>query len=146
MARRRPRGTDPRSSRVPQRAAACGEAILDEALLLHMAMRVGEPARAVAAPLRAVAEATDADLVHAYATHADALAANNAIALEEIRARFETIGAGLLALEAAVEAALAHRLGGRDASSRRVALRAEQLRLRCPGARLPATPPSASLR
>jgi DNA-binding CsgD family transcriptional regulator len=121
-----------------QWATGCGEAILDEALFLHVAMRVGEPAGAVAASLRVIAEATDADLVHAYAAHAAALSAGSGAELEEISVRFEEIGAGLLALEAAIEAAQVHRRAGRASSSRRAALRAERLVQRCPGARLPA--------
>jgi DNA-binding NarL/FixJ family response regulator len=122
-------------------AAAAGEAVVNRALFLHVAIRVGTPASQVAAPLGEIAAQTDADLVGAYAAHAAALAKRDAAKLEAISARFEQIGSLLLAMQAAGEAAQEHRHAARDASARRAALRAQQLVKRCPGAPLPALPP-----
>jgi ATP/maltotriose-dependent transcriptional regulator MalT len=108
-----------------------------EAMALHDLARLGEPER-VAERLVRLAESCDGLLIPAFARHASALVARDALALEEISRTFEQMGALLLAAESAAEASYAHR----DLGSRREALaaaaRARTLADLCEGARTPA--------
>src|SRR5262249_27097414 len=89
-------------------AGTCGGRPLDQARVLHEALRAGEPPRAICERLSAAAARTDAELAAAYAAHAHALVAGDGAALERAAEAFEAIGALLLAAEAAAEASVAH--------------------------------------
>ena len=105
--------------------------------LLHDAARLG--AAAEAAPrLAALVGPTDSDLVAARAEHAAALAAGHAGRLEAAADRFESLGAPLLAAEAAAEAADAGRRAGDQRRATASDRRAHDLAARCEGARTPA--------
>jgi DNA-binding NarL/FixJ family response regulator len=107
------------------------------AVALHDAVRLGG-ARQVAGRLRALAGEVDGPVVPLYAAHAAALTTQDGTALDEVAAAFETIGAVLLAAEAAAAAATAHRARGRQHAARASAVRATALADRCEGARTPA--------
>jgi DNA-binding NarL/FixJ family response regulator len=100
------------------------------AALVYEALRAGAGA-AVAPRLRALANRCRADLVAAYAAHADARAAGDGAALLTAAESFATIGASRYAMEAAAEAAAAFLQEGRRDSAHRAASRT--LELHAPG-------------
>jgi DNA-binding CsgD family transcriptional regulator len=107
-----------------------------EAWALHDIARLGDPG-SVSGRLAALAADCEGDLIATYAAHAVAAAAGDAHGLVEATDRFEQMGLGLLAAEAAHEAAQ----GFQDHGDRRAAtgLRARATALvgECEGARTP---------
>ncbi|MDQ4097964.1 MAG: LuxR C-terminal-related transcriptional regulator, partial [Actinomycetota bacterium] len=108
-----------------------------EAALLHDVVRLGGTTRAVAERLEALCDLVDGDLMAARAAHARAFVAREPSALVDTAARFERMGALLLAAEAGFAAAdLARREGAeREASAQ--ARKAHELLARCEGAGIP---------
>ena len=118
-----------------QTAAAQGYRIR-EAAILHDVVRLGDPT-SVVDRLNELAGQCDGDLIAGYAMHAAASAAGRPPALVEAADRFESMGAFLLAAEAATEAAQAwQRLGDRRTSAS-LGQRASTLAGLCEGARTP---------
>jgi DNA-binding CsgD family transcriptional regulator len=116
-------------------AAATGYACC-EAWALHDVARLGEPA-VVRDRLRALADRCEGELVAAYAAHAAAAADGDARRLVSAAEQFERIGMGLLAAEAATEAARAFRDAGDGRAANAQEVRAVALAERCEGARTP---------
>jgi DNA-binding CsgD family transcriptional regulator len=108
-----------------------------EAVALHDVARLGAPA-AVRERLEELAGLLEGRLAPVLATSAAALAAGDGAALDRVAAAFEDLGALLLAAEAAVAAARAHRGAGRDAKANASQERAAALAAACQGARTPA--------
>jgi DNA-binding CsgD family transcriptional regulator len=91
----------------------------------------------VAERLTALAAECESDLISAYAAHAVAAAAGRADDLVEAADRFEALGAGLLAAEAATEAAQAYQRMGERRAATASSMRATALADTCEGARTP---------
>ena len=119
-------------------ADTCGELPLEQARVLHEALRAAAPPRALSERLAAAAARTDAELAAAYAAHADAIARNDGAALDRVAGEFEAIGALLLAAETAAESSVAHHHAGRESSSRHAAAVSRRLAAACEGAQTPA--------
>src|SRR5437764_9302748 len=102
---------------------------------LHDAARLGD--RSAAARLRALAPRVDGPLAVVRADHAAALVAEDAPVVDGAGARFEELGALLLAAEAFTEAARLHRAAGLVRAAGAAERRAAALIDRCPGARTP---------
>jgi DNA-binding CsgD family transcriptional regulator len=107
------------------------------AATLHDAARLGHP-EDVVDRLDAVADRIEGDLATTRAAHARALVERDAPALEEVSVAFETMGAQLLAAEAAADAAVAWSKRGRHRQSAACENRADALAARCTGAVTPA--------
>ena len=108
-----------------------------QAIALHDVARLGEPRRVVDL-LSRVASSCDGRLIPAFARHAGALARSDAPALEQVSRDFASMGAYLLAAEAAAEAAAVHRDAGLGRAAARVGTWASEMAARCEGARTPA--------
>jgi hypothetical protein len=93
------------------RAAADGVWFFEVLALLDLT-RLGEPERS-APRLTALSAVVEGPFAATAAVYARTLAAGNDAGLDAASARFETMGALLLAAEAATGAALAHRASGR---------------------------------
>ncbi len=104
---------------------------------LHDVARLGQPAR-VASTLRRAVVGVQGRLAPIYAAHASALAAQDGPALGGVADAFASIGANLLAAEAAAEAAHAHRVAGRRSPALASTRMAITLAATCQGARTPA--------
>ncbi|WP_219416987.1 helix-turn-helix transcriptional regulator [Pseudonocardia nigra] len=131
-----------------ERAATRGEWAV-EAELLHGAVQLGRPA-AAARRLRELAGHTGNRLVLAWADHAEAVLADSGARLDRVSARFEEMGAHLVAADAAATAAGAHQRAG---DRRRAALSstaAARLAQACDAPATPAldrlTPPRLTVR
>lgn len=98
-------------------------------LLLYDAVRLGYP-EMVLQSLRSGADAVDGDLLPLLATHAEALVASDASALEQVADSFEFSGAELCAAEASAQAAVLHGRAGATTRARRSSARAARLRAR----------------
>jgi DNA-binding CsgD family transcriptional regulator len=108
-----------------------------EAQALHAVVRLGR-ASEVADRLQQLAGQVEGPLVAAYSAHAAAAAANAGGGLDEVAAEFETLGARLLATDAAAHAAAAHlRTGDRRRAAASTA-RAAGLARACEEIRTPA--------
>jgi len=108
-----------------------------EAQALHAVVRLGR-ASEVASRLRQLAGEVEGSLVAAYSAHAEAAAANAGGGLDEVAAEFESLGARLLATDAAAHAAAAHlRTGDRRRAAASTA-RAAGLARACEEIRTPA--------
>ena len=107
------------------------------AWLLHDAARLGS-ATAATPRLSALATRTDSPLVAAKAEHAAALAAEDSARLAAIADEFESLGALLVAAEAAAAGADLWRRRGEQRRAAALDLRARELAARCEGARTPA--------
>ncbi|HUP99446.1 MAG TPA: LuxR C-terminal-related transcriptional regulator [Aeromicrobium sp.] len=121
------------------KAADVGAAIGDrmgQAAALHALARIGR-AHEIADQLVAVAAQVEGDLVPARAAHATALKQSDAAALEEVSARFQSLGAHLLAAEAAFDAALHWRKNGESRRASRAEQRGATIAASCEN---PATP------
>ena len=105
--------------------------------LFHDAARLGAAAD-VLPRLAALAASTDSALVAARAEHAAALVSGEPHALERAADRFETLGATLLAAEAAAAGADALRRIEDQRRAAALAVRADVLAARCEGATTPA--------
>ncbi|MDX3853418.1 LuxR C-terminal-related transcriptional regulator [Streptomyces sp. AK02-01A] len=113
------------------------QALLWEAELLHLPVRLSQSA-AVSSRLVELADATDAPHITIYAEHANALAARDASAVEQVCSAFDSLGMYLHAAEAAAHAA---RLWSRNANTdqaRRAADHCHQLARHCEGVMTPA--------
>jgi DNA-binding CsgD family transcriptional regulator len=108
-----------------------------EAQALHAVVRLGR-ASEVADRLQQLAGQVEGPLVAAYSAHAGAAAANAGGGLDEVAAEFESLGARLLATDAAAHAAAAHlRTGDRRRAAASTA-RAAGLARACEEIRTPA--------
>ncbi|MBW3588223.1 MAG: LuxR C-terminal-related transcriptional regulator [Actinobacteria bacterium] len=119
------------------RTAAISQQHSMEAIALHAAARMGNPQGSVAR-LTELSGLVSSEYVAAYADHVTALVQKDPVALDRAAARFEEMGAILLATEAATEEARIHRAAGRNASALGAEERAASLRAQCEGARTPA--------
>jgi DNA-binding CsgD family transcriptional regulator/tetratricopeptide (TPR) repeat protein len=108
-----------------------------QAVALHDVARLGEPRRVVD-ELSRVAASCDGRLIPAFARHADALAGEDLTNVKEVSDDFESMGAFLLAAEAAAEVSVLHRVAGSERAAVRMASRARDLAALCEGARTPA--------
>ncbi len=98
----------------------------------HDAARYGA-ARSILLPMRRAAANVDGTLAWCYVDHAAALAARDALALDEVARRFDSLGMLLYAAEAAAEAALGHAAAGDVRAARASGARSASLRSRCEG-------------
>jgi DNA-binding CsgD family transcriptional regulator len=108
-----------------------------EPIALHDAVRLGA-GRLVVDRLTELAAVAEGQLVGLYAAHALAACRQDGQSLDQVAASFASAGAGLLAPEAAAQAALAHRRAGRQASARASAASAARWLEACQGAWTPA--------
>jgi DNA-binding CsgD family transcriptional regulator len=122
--------------RAAERAARAGYRTC-EAWLLHDVARLGDPA-SVAHRLEVLAGQCEGALVPAWAAHAAAAAGSRPEELVDVASRFESVGAMLLAAEAASEAAQAFQRRGDRRSATALEVRAAGLLSACEGARTPA--------
>jgi DNA-binding CsgD family transcriptional regulator len=121
-------------------AAELGEQIGDligASGALHGLARLGRAGH-VAARLTALAEEIDGDLAPARAAYANAVAAGDSTALDQVAGEFENLGANLYAAEARAEAAVLLRRAGLTRQTAAAEQKAARLLARCEGA---ATPP-----
>jgi DNA-binding NarL/FixJ family response regulator len=116
--------------------AASQQQLALEVVTLHTAVCFGD--RTVAARLAEPATQVDGPRAPAAAAHAAALAADDGAALHAASIQLETMGALLLAADAAAQAADAHTRHGRRGSAQAAATRAQRLAQACEGARTPA--------
>lgn len=107
------------------------------AVALHTAVRLGHH-QGASTRLAELAAECDGSLVGTFSAHADAVGAGNGAGLDQVLARFEAMGARLLAAEAAAQASVAHERAGRRGSSWGSARRARELAEGCEGADTPA--------
>ncbi len=111
---------------------------LYRALMFYEAMRVGAPARPLAAAIDAMRSRCDAPLVSLYIDHVEALARGNGHALIKVSDGFAHLGALRYATEAAAHASAAFMNGGRQDSARRAVARARELFIDGQGGVMPA--------
>jgi len=95
-------------------AARAGGAHSFEAVLLHDALRLGDRSAAVLRRLAELEDAIEGPLMAARAEHARAVSATDPDALRRVAEAFESVGAFLLAAEAAAHGASAAARKGRD--------------------------------
>jgi len=107
-----------------------------EVVALHTAVCFGD--RTLADRLAELAGQADGPRAPAAAAHAAALAAADGAALHAASVQLETMGALLLAADAAAQAATAHTRHGERGSAHAAASRARRLAQACEGARTPA--------
>ena len=112
-------------------ATEAGEAILNEAELLHLFLRVGGAADRVATRLQEIATATGAGMAELYARQATAARDGDGIELLEVANAFERIGARILAAEAAAQAGVALAAGTSVDARRRAEAYAARLVRAC---------------
>jgi DNA-binding CsgD family transcriptional regulator len=120
-------------------AADLGEEIGDligATSALHGLARLGR-ARKVAARLAALAKEVDGAFATARAAYANAVAASDSAALDEVAQSFEHLGAILYAAEATAEAAVILRHDGEARKGAAAELKAARLLARCEGATTP---------
>jgi DNA-binding CsgD family transcriptional regulator len=108
-----------------------------EAMIRHDCVRLGG-VQASWRRLVELAELVDGPAAAIYAAHAAALATGDAPGLDGASAEFEQLGFALLAAEASMEAASAHRAQGHTSAAHLAAARGQRLLPRCEGARTPA--------
>jgi DNA-binding CsgD family transcriptional regulator len=121
-------------------AAELGEQIGDligASGALHGLARLGRAGQ-VAARLTALVDDIDGDLAPARAAYANAVAAGDSTALDQVASEFENLGAILYAAEARAEAAVLLRRAGMTRQTAAAEQNAARLLARCEGA---ATPP-----
>jgi DNA-binding CsgD family transcriptional regulator len=118
-----------------ERSQAAGD-VLHAAHAWHDLVSVGAPDRA-AAPLAALREHGDGQLMIAFGEHAAAAVARDAEALSEVAGRFAAFGCDLLAAEAWSEAAAAATATGGERLAMAARRRATQALRLCEGARTP---------
>ncbi len=100
---------------------------LSRAGLLHLACRLGERSAEVTTSLRGIADRSECEYPTLLADHADAMRAGDRRVLEEATERFAERGLIPLAVEAAMQAAHAHRDVGSADGARRMTGRAQVL-------------------
>jgi DNA-binding CsgD family transcriptional regulator len=125
-----------RALRAASVAAGMGQRAV-EAQALHTVVRLGR-AGEVVGRLRQLAGQVEGPLVAAYRTHAQAAASNAGGGLDEAVAEFETLGARLLATDAAAHAAAAHLRAGDRRRAAASTARAASLARACEEIRTPA--------
>jgi DNA-binding CsgD family transcriptional regulator len=133
-------GDLPRAHQILKDAVHQGETIGDivgQASCLHTLARLGHPEEA-APRLEALLPNIEGTLTAARAAHAAALSAGDPDSLSEAADAFETMGADLLAAEAAADAAVAWRRRKEPQPAATCELRAQGLAARCLGAATPA--------
>lgn len=121
-------------------AADEGERIGDlvgAAAALHNAARIGY-AKFVAVRLGQAAADVEGDVAPARVAHTSALAAADPVALEDVSTTFKTMGASLLAAEAAADAAVVWKRLGDPKRTAAAERRSGWLAGQCPGADTPA--------
>ncbi|QFZ20873.1 helix-turn-helix transcriptional regulator [Saccharothrix syringae] len=116
-------------------AASQGQSAV-EVLALHTAVCFGD--RTVAGRLARLATEVDGPRAQVAAAHARALAADDGPGLQAVSVRLEQLGALLVAVDAAAQAAVAHFRHNRHGSAQTAAARARRLAESCEGARTPA--------
>ena len=104
--------------------------LVGEAIARHTLARLGHAAETVDG-LAALAGAVEGELMAARVAHTTALVANDQEALGEVSARFEAMGAVLLAAEAAADSAVAWRRWGDPRRAARAEQRANALATGC---------------
>ncbi|NYF96978.1 helix-turn-helix transcriptional regulator [Janibacter cremeus] len=100
---------------------------LSRAGLLHLACRLGERGGEVTTSLRRIADRAECEYPSLLADHADAMRTGDRQGLEQVAERFAERGLVPLAVEAATQAARAHRAVGSGDGARRMAGRAQVL-------------------
>lgn len=123
-----------------EEAATLGESIGDNigaVAALHDLARLGR-ARSILPRLTSIANGIEGEFTHARLAHTRGLADRDASALERVSATFESMGADLLAAEAAAEAASIWRDQGRQRDAAAAEHRAGGLADLCEGATTPA--------
>lgn len=110
----------------------------NQALFLHEALRLGEPADAVAPRLRELADRLSGARVAAFAEHAEALRDRDGARLERLAEQLGALPAALLAAEVAAAAAVAHARVGDVPAARRAESQSLRWAAQCAGARTPA--------
>jgi DNA-binding CsgD family transcriptional regulator/tetratricopeptide (TPR) repeat protein len=110
----------------------------NQALFLHDALRLGEPAAVVAPRLREFVARFPGPLCAAFAVHAEALRDGNGAELERLSEQLGALPAALLAAEVAAEAAVVHARAGDVRAARRAESRSQRWAAQCVGARTPA--------
>jgi DNA-binding CsgD family transcriptional regulator/tetratricopeptide (TPR) repeat protein len=110
-----------------------------EAMALQDVARFGDPV-SVSSRLQEIAADSDGLLLPTRARHVSALRSHDGVILGQVAETLAAMGATLLAAEAAMQAAVAHRESGKMASLRTWQLRARELLNACEGARPPALP------
>ncbi|PSL55839.1 AAA ATPase-like protein [Saccharothrix carnea] len=116
-------------------AASQGQSTV-EVLALHTAVRFGD--RTVADRLARLATEVDGPGARIAAAHARALAADDGPGLQAVSVRLEQLGALLVAVDAAAQAAGAHYRHHRHGSAQTATARARKLAQACEDARTPA--------
>jgi DNA-binding NarL/FixJ family response regulator len=114
-----------------RRARAAGEAVMIEAEMLHLFLRVGGPAGQVADRLEQIASSTQAGMAELWARQAIASRDDDAAELDILATLYERIGARLYAAEAAAQAAIAYRAGGSGNAGARAEAHAARLATAC---------------
>lgn len=123
-----------------QQAARQGTEIGDNVgalAALHSLARTGDPAGAVA-PMRQIAPYVEGPLARARLRHVESLTRVDAARLEAVSVEFEQMGAGLLAAEAAADAAAAWMRAGESRPAAAADRRSKLLALACGNPRTPA--------
>jgi DNA-binding CsgD family transcriptional regulator len=123
-----------------EEAADIGERVGDlvgAAAALHGLARLGHAAE-VHERLAGLAAEIEGGLAAAYAAHSQALVGGDAAGLESVSVAFESMGADLLAAEAAADAAVASRRAGASRHAAAAERRAAEVAARCEGASTPA--------
>jgi DNA-binding NarL/FixJ family response regulator len=116
---------------------AADDGLVAEMLLRHDLARLGQ-ARSQLDRLDELAEQFDGALAPALAAHCRALVSGSGEALERVALRFAELGFDLVAAEAALDAAAAHRREGLRRRATECDSLAQQLIVACEGARSPA--------
>jgi DNA-binding CsgD family transcriptional regulator len=133
-------GDLPEAARLLDQAATLGEKtgqLVSAAAAAHGLARLGHPKQA-ASRLGPLTEQIDGDLVAARLAHTESLARRDPAGLGDASEAFETMGADLLAAEAAADAAVAWRQAADPRRSLAAEHRAATLGQRCQGAATPA--------
>jgi len=112
-------------------AQAAGEAVLIEAEMLHLYMRVGGAPNRVALRLQEIAAASRAGMAELWARQAVAARDGDGGTLEAVADNFDRVGARIFAAEAAAQAAVAHSAGGSADARRRAEGYAARLATAC---------------
>ncbi len=117
--------------------AADAELVVAEALLRHDLVRLGD-ARSQQDHLSALVERIDGELTAVLAAHCRALISGSGAAIEDVAHRFAELGVNLVAAEAALDAAGAHRSDGLRRRAAECDRWAQQMIAACEGVRSPA--------
>lgn len=128
-----------------------GELHMYRARLLHRSGMLAPPTRATLSALETIAESVECAMPAMFVAHLRALLDHDAAGLERLSERFEGLGVGLEAAEAAAQSSRAHARAGDAGGARRLAGRTRRLVERGEGVRTPtltlaATAPQLSRR